>query len=319
MHLSLGERLRTWRRELKKTQVDVAVALSLSLPTVRQAETGQGYLSVFLVIIDFLELELAGISLPQGAHLGERLANLRKRKKLSLRSLAEVADISPTTIGSLERGANVQTAVALKVAETLGAGLFLWPRGEPMPFFSTTGNSSAYDGWTTPPWVLEKLYGVIGGLFDLDPCAPTRTGRGGVQARIRFTEEDDGLVLPWFGKVFLNPPYSRVMIRWIAKAHQEVEAGRADMVVCLVPARTDTAWFHRHVAGHADVWLLKGRLAFGDGTLAAPFPSALIIWNASPNVREAMGQAFEAAHMASGQREVAGMSVEGELLVGQTF
>jgi phage N-6-adenine-methyltransferase len=317
LHFPVGERLRLRRRELKKTQADVAAALSLSLPTVRQAEIGQGYFSVFLVIIGFLELEMSGMSLPQGAHLGDRLAKLRKRKKLSLRSLAEAADISPTTLGSLERGVNVQTSVILKVGETLGAGLFLWPKGEPTPFFSTSGNSSAYDGWTTPAWVLEKLYEVVGGRFDLDPCAPTRTGLGGVRARIRFTEEDNGLALPWFGKVFLNPPYSRGMIRWIAKAHAEVESGRADMAVCLVPARTDTAWFHRHVAGHADVWLLKGRLAFGDGTQSAPFPSAIIIWNASAEVRIAMGKAFAAAHMASGQREVRVTSTaEGDFLVG---
>jgi phage N-6-adenine-methyltransferase len=299
LYLPLGDRLRARRRELKKTQADVAAALSLSLPTVRQAESGQGYLSIFLVIMSFLDLDIAGSSLPQGDHLGARLGKLRARKKLSLRSLSEVADISPTTIGALERGANVQTSVALKVGQTLGAGLFLWPKGQPTPFFSAAGNSSGYDAWTTPPWVLEKLYEVIGGLFDLDPCAPTRTGQDGVRAKVRFTEEDNGLALPWFGKVFLNPPYSRTMIRWIAKAHAEVVSGRAQMVVCLVPVRTDTAWFHRHVVGHADFWLLKGRLSFGDGTQAAPFPSTLIIWNASAEVRAAMNSAFAAAHVPS--------------------
>lgn len=289
----------------------------MSLPTVRQAESGRGYLSVFLVIIEFLGLELSGMSLPQGAYLGERLAHLRKRKKLSIRSLSKVADISPTTIGALEKGANVQTAVILKIGQTLGAGLYLWPRGEPMPFFSTSGNSSAYDGWTTPSWVLEKLYVVMGGLFDLDPCSPTRPASGSVRAKVRFTEADNGLALPWFGKVFLNPPYSRSMIRWIAKAHQEVESGRAEMVVCLVPARTDTSWFHRHVAGHADVWLLKGRLAFGDGAQAAPFPSAIIIWNASAEIREAMGNAFAAAHMPLKQREIMKLTTGGDKLLAE--
>ena len=61
---------------------------------------------------------------------------------------------------------------------------------------------------------------------------------------------------------------------WIAKAHAEVEQGNARLVVALIPARTDTSYWHLHVAGHADVYFLKGRLRFGQNGQSAPFPSA---------------------------------------------
>jgi site-specific DNA-methyltransferase (adenine-specific) len=92
--------------------------------------------------------------------------------------------------------------------------------------------------------------------------------------------------------VFVNPTYGRQLASWVAKARDEQKSGRAGLVVALIPARTDTRWWHESVAGHADVWLLKGRLAFGDGTQAAPFPSALVVWGASPTQRGLIRNAF---------------------------
>ena len=95
----------------------------------------------------------------------------------------------------------------------------------------------------------------------------------------------------------------------MAKARMEAEAGRAGLVIALVPARTDTRWWHDHVAGKADVWLLRGRLAFGDGTMAAPFPSAIVVWSALEEHRLALIAAFpDAWHVARG--EAAGASIE---------
>ena len=151
--------------------------------------------------------------------------------------------------------------------------------GEQQSFWNGAGNSSSFHGWTTPPEVLEALYTVVGGEFSLDPCSPVRSGpKAPVRARLRFTAEDDGLMRPWrAGTVYLNPPYGRELPKWIAKARREHEDGRAGLVIGLVPARTDTRWWHEDIAGHADVWLLKGRLAFGDGAAPAPFPSALVV------------------------------------------
>jgi phage N-6-adenine-methyltransferase len=134
--------------------------------------------------------------------------------------------------------------------------------------------------------LLEALAAVFG-RFDLDPCAPTKS-RARVKARVHWTEKDDGLALPWRGTVFINPPYGRSLARWVKKAHHEVRDGRAKTVVALLPARTDTAYWHEHVACRAVIYFLRGRLRFGDGAQGAPFPSALVLWGAGPEVITAL-------------------------------
>jgi DNA N-6-adenine-methyltransferase (Dam) len=88
-------------------------------------------------------------------------------------------------------------------------------------------------------------------------------------------------MLPWFGKVFVNHPYGRELPLWIAKAHQELACGRAEVVVVLMPARTDTAYWHTHVARASSIFFLRSRLQFDEQGQAAPFPSALVAWGAT--------------------------------------
>jgi phage N-6-adenine-methyltransferase len=133
--------------------------------------------------------------------------------------------------------------------------------------------------WETPADLGAALSLAVGG-FDLDPCAPSRdVRRARVKARLLLTVEDDGLAVPWRGQVFVNPPYGRVLPRWVHKCAAESASARA-VVVALLPARPDTRWWHEHVAGTADVFMLRGRLRFGDGEQAAPFPSAVVTWGA---------------------------------------
>ena len=106
---------------------------------------------------------------------------------------------------------------------------------------------------------------------------------------------DDGLSLPWHGRVFVNPPYGRELSHWIAKAKAEVEQGRARCVVALVPSRTDTRWWHEHIAGRADVYLLRGRLTFGEADQVAPFPSALVVWGADREIARALSMKLDDA------------------------
>jgi phage N-6-adenine-methyltransferase len=218
------------------------------------------------------------------------------------RIVAELAGISPTTVAAIERDATAHLASVVRIGEALGAHLRLVPLGTPGSYWTAAAASSAHQAWTTPRDVLERLYRVVGGSFDLDPCSPVRSGpRAPVRARLRYTEEDDGLHRPWIGAVFVNPPYGRALPLWTAKARQEAEAGRASLVIGLVPARTDTRWWHADIAGLADVFLLKGRLAFGDGAVSAPFPSAVVIWGAITEHRTRMRQAFpDAWHVTVG-------------------
>jgi hypothetical protein len=78
--------------------------------------------------------------------------------------------------------------------------------------------------------------------------------------------------------VWCNPPYGKTIGLWLRKARESVESGTAEFVVCLVPSRTGTKWWHTDVQGVAEVRFLQGRQRFGDGKWAAPFDSALVIF-----------------------------------------
>jgi phage N-6-adenine-methyltransferase len=129
--------------------------------------------------------------------------------------------------------------------------------------------SSANDEWATPQALFDRLNAVF--HFTLDPCASAANAK----CKRYFTIADDGLKQDWDGeRVFMNPPYGRAIGDWVKKA-SESQA----LVVCLLPARTDTRWWHDYVVGHgASVSFLKGRLRFGDSTASAPFPSAIVIF-----------------------------------------
>ena len=133
--------------------------------------------------------------------------------------------------------------------------------------------SSATDEWSTPAELVAELAHAFG-PFDLDPAATAENAK----APRYFTRADDGLAHPWTGRVFLNPPYGRAVGAWLAKAAAAAREGTAELVVCLVPARTDTAWWHTAIAEGAEIEYLRGRVRFGGADSAAPFPSALLVF-----------------------------------------
>src|SRR5262249_49743724 len=125
--------------------------------------------------------------------------------------------------------------------------------------------------WSTPQWFFDKLDAEH--RFTLDACAtPENT-----KCATYFTRADDGLAQRWTGRVWLNPPYGRTIGLWMRKAWESVERGDAELGVCLVPARVDTAWWHDYAA-RGEVEFLRGRLHFVEGGNGAPFPSALVVF-----------------------------------------
>ena len=128
--------------------------------------------------------------------------------------------------------------------------------------------SSGSNEWSTPQWLFAKLHRTF--HFTLDPCST----HANAKCRRHFTKADDGLAQDW-GRhvVFMNPPYGRQIGLWMRKAFESATAGAT--VVCLVPARTDTAWWHTY-AIRGEVRFLRGRLKFGESESAAPFPSAIV-------------------------------------------
>lgn len=136
--------------------------------------------------------------------------------------------------------------------------------------------SSASDEWATPEWLFAALDQEFG--FTLDPCSTAENA----QCAYHFTKREDGLAQDWGDHtVFMNPPYGRQIRHWMRKAYEASRVGAT--VVCLVPARTDTQWWHDY-AMRGEIRLLRGRLRFVGGQHSAPFPSAVIIFR-PPNHR----------------------------------
>ncbi len=127
--------------------------------------------------------------------------------------------------------------------------------------------SSKTDLWATPQDFFDKYDAIYN--FELDVCAVKENAK----CVKYFTPEQDGLKQEWSGICWMNPPYGREIKKWMQKAYES--AGNGTIVVCLVPARTDTRWWHDY-AMKGDVEFIKGRLKFGDVKTNAPFPSAVI-------------------------------------------
>jgi len=277
----LGRCLREARKKRRLTQLGLAEQAGLSVPTVRLLEGGRGNLSSWGKALSALSLVVEGRNLPPGEAIGQRVAALRRRRHLSQRALASLAATTPPTVVALEKRSQGRLTVLDRVLAVLGSGHYLAEPGIRKPFYVNSGNSSTSMKWQTPAQVLDILYEAVGAI-DLDPCSPTANrATAPVKARVHFTEADDGLSLPWHGTVFVNPPYGRGLKAWVAKAKDEVHCGNARTVVALIPARTDTRYWHQHVAGTATVFFLRGRLTFGSADTAAPFPSAIALWGAT--------------------------------------
>lgn len=134
--------------------------------------------------------------------------------------------------------------------------------------------SSATAEWPTPQSFYDGLNAEFG--FTLDPCCTPQSAK----CATYFTADDDGLSRPWAPhRVFMNPPYGKSIGQWMRKAFNESIAGA--LVVCLIPARTDTAWWHDYAA-KGEIRFVRGRLKFGGHKNSAPFPSAVVIFRSTP-------------------------------------
>ena len=133
--------------------------------------------------------------------------------------------------------------------------------------------SSKKMDWETPQSLFDELNRKF--KFDLDACANDQNHK----LPNYFTEKDDALVQEWEGNVFINPPYGRMIGKFVQKAYQESLRQTDRFIVMLIPARTDTTYWQDYVQGKAVVKFLRGRLKFevnGVRSDAAPFPSVLV-------------------------------------------
>ena len=132
--------------------------------------------------------------------------------------------------------------------------------------------SSKTDLWATPQEFFDALDSEF--AFTLDVCALPENAK----CKSFYTPEVDGLSQPWKGRVWCNPPYGREIGQWVRQAYIATSTGTADVVVMLLPARTDTKWFHEYIYQKAEIRFVKGRLKFGDSKNSAPFPSMVVVF-----------------------------------------
>ncbi len=134
-------------------------------------------------------------------------------------------------------------------------------------------DSSKSIEWETPQRLFDELNYEF--HFNLDVCASTSN----TKCRRFITPEQDAFRKKWKGRCWMNPPYGRGIEQWIRRAVKQIQKGNANVVVCLVPSRTDTVWWHDIVLRYAsEIRFVKNRLYFGDGTERAPFPSVIVVF-----------------------------------------
>ena len=129
--------------------------------------------------------------------------------------------------------------------------------------------SSKTDLWSTPDDFFKRYDNIY--HFDLDVCATDENAK----CEKYYTKETNGLEQNWQGVCWMNPPYGREISKWVVKAYESSLVGAT--VVCLIPARTDTKYWHDYVM-KGEIEFIRGRLKFGNAKNCAPFPSAIVVF-----------------------------------------
>lgn len=232
----------------------MAERLGVDPQIIKRLEKGIGSVSTLSAAMRALNFHLAGLG--PGKTLPDQLRARRLRLSLSLNEVATKTRLSRTTIASLERGGG-------SVASLLRLLAVLAPRARrraPERSYWGKEPKDDRDSRFTPPDFMAAIYAAFGNI-DLDPCGHTLSPVI-ARRRILLSEGGDGLVDDWSGSVvFVNPPYSQLLI-WLRRAHDQWRAGKVETVVCLVPVRTDSAWFHDTLSADADIYLMQGRVRF---------------------------------------------------------
>ncbi|MEN2786745.1 DNA N-6-adenine-methyltransferase [Sphingomonas qilianensis] len=250
------DELRKARRSAGWSQITLARRIGVEAQTVKRLESSIGSVSTLIAVMTALDFNLTGLG--PGKTLPEQLRSRRRARSMTLEAVAMETGLSRTTIASLERGGG-------SVASLLRLLAVLAPRARrraPERSYWGQGDKADRDSRFTPTDFMASVYAAFGEI-DLDPCAhllsPVVAHR-----RIFLNEGGDGLADDWSGRVaFVNPPYSE-LLKWLRRAHDQWRAGKVETVVCLIPVRTDSAWFHDVLSTDAEFYLLQGRVRFLD-------------------------------------------------------
>jgi transcriptional regulator with XRE-family HTH domain len=279
----LIEELKLARRSAGWSQRTLAERIGVDPQTIKRLEKGVGSVSTLIAVMAVLDFRLTGLG--PGRTLSEQLRNRRRKRGMSLVDAAARSDLSRTTVANLERGGgSVASFMRLLSAIAPGARRRALERS-----YWGQGDKEDRDSRFTPPEFMESIYATFGKI-DLDPCghmlSPVIASR-----RILLSGGGDGLVDDWSGGVaFLNPPFSE-LLKWLRRALDQWRCGNVGTVVCLVPVRTDSAWFHETLRMDADIYFLRGRVKFldtGGRAQATPFSLMIVTLGATDGQKAAL-------------------------------
>jgi transcriptional regulator with XRE-family HTH domain len=267
-------------------QREVADFASVSAQAVLDLEAGKGTLATLFPILDALNVRLAG--LPIGNTVAARIKRARAGRHMSINALAERAGLSKDTVMRLERGTgrvvSLEPVLSILAPKTRR-------RAPDIGFWR--GNKT--DRRFTPPEMFAKLEEVFG-RFNLDPCADPESP---IKTPLQFTEEINGLLQPWEGATFVNPPYSAAS-KFLIKGFNEWMAGRCTLVVLLLRVRCYGNPFHDIIAPFADTFFLRRQVSFllPDGSRAAvPLGHMVVVFGADAEMATRMMATLECSRL----------------------
>ncbi|MFD1035500.1 DNA N-6-adenine-methyltransferase [Sphingomonas hankookensis] len=281
------------RQSMGMSQRALATRIGVPALQIKRLERGVGSVATLTAVMAALDFRLTGIA--PGKDLAAQLRACRLRRGLTVVDVAARAKLSRTTVASLERGGGTVASLLrlLKVVAPRARR-----RAQERVYWSE-GDKADRDVRFTPPEFLAKINDAFGAI-DLDPCghelSPVVAKR-----RILLEEGGDGFVDDWSGGfAFVNPPFSETLL-WLKRAHQQWSCGNVGSIVCLVPARTDSRWFHETLTVQADIFLLLGRVRFADirgRSQHTPFSLMLVAFGTSAQQRERWEEIAEGYWMA---------------------
>lgn len=284
----LLDEIRKARKGKGLTQARLGELVGVSQKAIARLEAGVGSMDLLIRVMIECDYRVAGLA--AGRTFVEQIRKRRVNLDWTVSEAADRSGLSRATISALERGQGT-VASLLKYWELIGQKA---RRREPERSHWQLAQLVDRDSRFTPPEFLEIVREAFGEI-DLDPCGHPDSY---VQARrkIVFVDGGDGLAEPWDADlVWCNPPFS-AMLKWLRKADAEWSSGRAKTIVCLVPARSDSSYYHDRLIEIADIGLLRGRLRFhtSDTVLPpAPFSLMLVVFGAQPGQLERVSELTE--------------------------
>lgn len=262
------------------TQSDLGLLVHADRQAITRLEQGVGSCALLCRVMSALDYHVVGLA--KGLTLPDQLRNRRKTLAWTKGELAQRAGLSRATVAAVEAGSGSISSV-LAISATLSTKTMARRKPQLIPLSPL--NSAERDKRFTPVHFLDVI-GKVWGEIDLDPAAHPESP---VRARrfISLRDGGDGLTDEWSGRlVYVNPPFSEA-VKWLQRADEMWVTRKVEIIVALVPVRTDGNYFHDRLSKVCDIALLRGRFHFSRGegqqdkACRAPFPLMAVIWGAS--------------------------------------